>query len=179
MSRMKFIDILKTNSEIQQKVRKWRNKKEIKRYMISQESVSEKEHFGWLENLEENKRNKVWVVFVDDISIGTVYLKNIDLKSKCSEWGFYIGEDSFRGKGFGKRILYKLSEKYFEDMKFNKLKTLVLKNNNRALKIYDKFGFRKVNEQKIEDSDIVELEFYKQDWDKSKNRLKNENISKK
>jgi UDP-4-amino-4,6-dideoxy-N-acetyl-beta-L-altrosamine N-acetyltransferase len=145
MSRMKFIDILKTNSEIQQKVRKWRNKKEIKRYMISQESISEKEHFEWLENLKENKRNKIWVIFVDDISIGTVYLKNIDFKNKCSEWGFYIGEDSFRGKGFGKRILYKLSEKYFEGMKLDKLKTLVLKNNNRALRIYEKFGFRKVN----------------------------------
>jgi UDP-4-amino-4,6-dideoxy-N-acetyl-beta-L-altrosamine N-acetyltransferase len=171
VNNIQFVNILETDLKIKEKVRKWRNKETVKNYMISQNAVSGREHLNWLNNLKESKSNKVWVIFIYDSPVGAAYLKNIDFKNLCSEWGFYIGEDSFRKKGYGKKILYELLKKYFEEMEFNELKTLVLRDNAVALKIYKKFGFREKNIYKVEDKNVLELEFHKKDWNKERNRL--------
>lgn len=174
MNNIQFVNILETDLKVKKKVRKWRNKETVKNYMISQNTVSEKEHLNWLNNLKDSKSDKVWVVFIDDNAAGTVYLKNIDFENLCSEWGFYIGENFFRKKGYGKKILYELLRKYFEEMRFNELKTIVLRDNVVALKIYKKFGFREKSMYKVEDKNVLELEFHKKDWDKGRNRLRHE-----
>jgi RimJ/RimL family protein N-acetyltransferase len=49
-----------------------------------------------------------------------------------------------RGKGIGSAVLQKLIKIVFDEMKFNKMKTMVLENNKIAINLYKKFGFKKI-----------------------------------
>ena len=172
MNGLKFIDILSVDDGLKDKVRCWRNKEEIRKFMLSQHLISREEHFRWLESLKQRTNQKFWIVFVNDIPIGSVYLQNIDHRQLTSEWGFYIGEENYRGKGIAKLILYKLLNLFFDAMQYETLFTKVLFSNTAALKIYKDFNFIEVSKSSDNNREISNLQFSKADWLKYKKDLK-------
>lgn len=174
MKEINFENILKVNDEIKERVRQWRNEEEIRKYMLNQHIITKEEHLNWIESLKNKNDWKFWVVFVEETPIGSVYLQNIDFKNLTSEWGFYIGEDDFKGKGLGKYILFKLLKFYFEEMKHEVLFTKVLSDNIAALNIYRKFKFKMISDFLNNQRKVEILKFTKKDWSKWKEMLKNE-----
>ncbi len=174
MKEIKFGNILKVNDEIKERVRQWRNKGEIRKYMLSQHIITKEEHLNWIESLKNINDWKFWVVFVDEIPIGSVYLQNIDFKNLTSEWGFYIGEDDYLGKGLGKYILFKFLKMFFEEMNFKILFTKVISSNIAAINIYRKFRFKMINDFFDNQRKVMLLKFTKKDWSKWKEMLKND-----
>lgn len=173
MKEIKFIDILRVPDSLKEKVRRWRNKKGIRELMLTQHVISKAEHAKWLEDLRHRKDRKFWVVFVGNTPIGAINLQNINYRESSSGWGFYIGEDNYRGKGFGKRILFKLLKLFFDEMEFKMLLTKVLSKNTIALNLYDKFKFREIDRLPFKNREkVVLLAFSRKDWIKSKKDLK-------
>lgn len=175
MTEIEFKDILNTTGGIKKKVREWRNQDEVRKFMLSQEYITEEEHFNWLDNLQKDKSKKFWVVFVEKTPIGTVNLNKINKETLTSYWGFYIGEQSYRNKGYGKKILFKLLKIFFEDMGFQTLYTEVLSKNEKALGIYKKFGFmekEEINNNCKENFEKIKLEFTRNNWEDKKRFIK-------
>ncbi len=172
MNQMEFIDILETDEETQSLVRQWRNKDEVRRYMIHQHNISTQEHAQWLEGLKTSTTHKYWVVYRNDEPVGMVYLNDMDPKERTSQWGFYIGEEKSRGKGLGKNILFELLTRFFDEMHYQKLITEVFSQNTIAFNLYHQFMFRRVGQRVLEDSrKLLLLEFTKADWDRDRNRI--------
>jgi len=175
MREIKFINILRVDDELKEKIRQWRNREEIRKFMLTQHIISKKEHFKWIESLKNRKDWKFWIVFIDGAPVGSIYFQNIDYKNFSSEWGFYIGESSYRGKGLSKDILFKFLEMFFEKMEFEDLHIKVLSSNVIALNLYKKFKFKEVDRVPFKNKEkIVLLKFSKKDWLKWKEELKNE-----
>jgi len=170
---IRFINIADVGKDLQEKVRQWRNAEDIRRYMLTQHIITLEEHNTWIAGLKDSKTSKSWVVNVKDIPVGLVNLKNIDYKTLTAEWGYYIGEETYRGKGWGKRILFQLLEHVFEGMKFKGLVTKVLSFNKVALHIYcDTFKFREVGREPFSnEGEAILLEFSQKDWSMFKKRL--------
>ena len=169
MDHIEFIDILSVDDELKEKVRRWRNKERIRKSMLTQHHISKEEHFRWIESLAHDDNQKFWVVFTNDVSIGSVYLQNINYSKLSSEWGFYIGEDAYIGKGLAKHIVYKLLQHFFEAMKFNVLFTKVFSGNDLALKTYRRFKFAEMGRSRDNSGgETVTLSFSKSDWEKYK-----------
>jgi UDP-4-amino-4,6-dideoxy-N-acetyl-beta-L-altrosamine N-acetyltransferase len=156
MKEIKFENILKANDETKEKVRRWRNKEEIRKLMLDQHIITKEEHLHWIESLKNRNDWKFWVVFIDEIPIGSVYLKNMDFKNLTSEWGFYIGEDDFRGCGIGAIVEYIILEYFFNIMKFKVLSALVLEENISVINMHKKFGFRSEKKKRILDKNDCE-----------------------
>ena len=169
-----FINILQVNPDISRKVRQWRNKDYIRRRMLNRHIISSEEHKQWLLKLQANDSQKFWVVFLNEEPFGSVYLNKVDAKSRKSEWGFYIGEESFLDKGLGRKMMYKFLMLYFDTMKYNELITKVLSGNDKALHLYQQFKFRQVSTEKYnEDEGIIIFKFSAEDWNKYKKELIN------
>jgi len=165
MNDIGFIDILDVDDDLKDKVRRWRNSEHVSRFMLSRHMITKKEHLKWIDSLKGNAKQKLWMVFVDKTPIGSVYLKNSDYNQLTSEWGFYIGESNYRGKGLGKRILYKFLETFFDTMGFKVLYTRVLSDNTVALHIYRAFRFTETSRTMLDNSDeVVDLKFSRADW---------------
>jgi UDP-4-amino-4,6-dideoxy-N-acetyl-beta-L-altrosamine N-acetyltransferase len=140
---LEFVDILNVDAELIEQVRKWRNSKQVNQYMYTNHEISKEEHRRWIENLKNKKNAKAWIIKYNKIPVGLAQLSDIDYNNKIAEWGFYIADETVRGKGIGSSSLYKLIEYVFGKMKFNKMKTIVLENNSVAMNLYKRFGFEK------------------------------------
>lgn len=174
MNHIKFVDILSVDDKLKEKVRRWRNKERIRRSMLTQHQISKEEHFRWIENLRNKDNYKFWVVFANDVPIGSVYLQNISYRQLKAEWGFYIGEDAYVGKGLSTGIVYKLLHHFFEAMKFDVLLTEAFSDNTVALNIYRKFKFAEINSLSANGGkEIVTLSFSRADWERCKGNFEN------
>ena len=172
-----FVNILNFDNDIIEQVRNWRNKKNVSRYMYTNHEISKEEHKNWIEKIRSGKDTKAWIIVYKERPIGLAQLSNIDYKNKITEWGFYIADESVRGKGIGSAALYKLIEYVFNEMEFYKLKTKVLENNTTALNLYEKFGFETVEKlDKIQREekfiDVFLMQTDKDKWNEIKNNLK-------
>ncbi|MCK4793150.1 MAG: UDP-4-amino-4,6-dideoxy-N-acetyl-beta-L-altrosamine N-acetyltransferase, partial [Desulfobacteraceae bacterium] len=165
MNQIEFVDILGVDDGLKEKVRCWRNKQRIRKSMLLQHEISKEEHLRWIENLKHKDNQKFWVVFVDDVPIGSIYLQNINYDNLNSEWGFYIGEDAYIGKGLAKPIVFKLLEYFFEVMKFKILFTKVFSDNTVALNLYRKFKFDEADRSPVSGCrKIITLSFSRANW---------------
>jgi UDP-4-amino-4,6-dideoxy-N-acetyl-beta-L-altrosamine N-acetyltransferase len=168
IKRISFRNILNTTQDIQEKVLEWRNLDSIKSMMLNQNSISREEHKNWLNKLPENNRIIFWVIFFNEIPIGTINLQDIDLENKSSGWGFYIGDKNYLGKGLSKLIMQKFLKQFFEEMDFSLLVTKVLEKNKIAFTLYKKIGFKAVGEETIKvNNDKIKmfvLNYTKNDW---------------
>lgn len=174
LNQINFSDILCADNDLKEKVRLWRNKDRVRKCMFNQHEISFEEHQQWLKRLQGDNSQKFWIVSVGGQSFGTVYLNKMDLSKRTSEWGFYIGEDSFLGKGMGRKIICKLLMLYFDSMKYNELITKVLSENGKALHLYRQFKFQQTGMEKYgENEDVVIFSFSAENWNKYKEELIN------
>jgi UDP-4-amino-4,6-dideoxy-N-acetyl-beta-L-altrosamine N-acetyltransferase len=128
--------------------------------------------------LKNSNSGKAWIIIYDSKPIGLAQLSNIDYTNKTTEWGFYIADETIRGKGIGSVSLYKLIEYVFEEMNFDKMRTKLLENNNIAKKLYEKFGFKEEGkfEEKLirngKEINVFLMILLKKDWQKVKHFCK-------
>lgn len=106
------------------------------------------------------------IVDSNDEYMGTISLKSIDYQDHTAEYAIVLrAECTGTGIGFqASEILFLYAE---EILRLEKITLNVYKKNRRAIKLYEKLGFKKIEEKRD-----LELEFYEMD-------LRNlENISK-
>ena len=167
---IEFVNILDVDEDLIEQVRKWRNSKNVSKYMYTDHYISKEEHRRWIEKLKTRKNAKAWIIRYENKPIGLVSLSDIDYKNKTTDWGFYIADESIRGKGIGTIALQKLISIVFDEMKLNKMHTIVFNNNIVAIKLYEKLGFTKVGKRQekiVRNGEIIELinmEISKRNW---------------
>lgn len=123
---------------------KWRNSDAVRLNMCDQRFITAEQHRNFFHDFIETKRIIQYIIEAGKKPIGTVFLKLIN-KSQ-SEIGIFIGEDNYRGKGYGTRAL----ELFFLSLCENDQHMLylkVLKNNLPALRLYKKFGFEQFSDE--------------------------------
>lgn len=138
-----FKNLLEVDEATQELVRTWRNLDDVRKFMIHDHIISLDEHKRWIEKIKVGNTKKAWVIYYNKKPVGLMYLSNIDWTKKITDWGLYIAEKNVRGKGIGSEALSNLIKRVFDDMKFNMMKTFVLDNNDIAIKLYEKIGFKK------------------------------------
>lgn len=109
--------------------------------------VSKKEQKQWFKKLQKSKSSERLVVWVDKQPIGLVRVDNLDFDNKSVCIGLDIHKD-FRGKGYAKKIYYRLFERYFEQYHLNRIWLLVADYNTRARHIYTSLGFQEEGAQR-------------------------------
>lgn len=177
MKEIIFRNILEVEEKYQKLVRIWRNKKEVNKYMLCQHYITKREHLSWLTKLKTKNDKKFWVVFINKHPAGAIYSNNINKKKLSSYVGLYFGNSRYRGKGFGKKILFKLINIFFTDMGFNVLYARILSNNERSIHIFKKFGFKKTRRKKYRNSiEIINFKLDRKNWQNNKKAIKNECI---
>lgn len=174
--KIEFKELLNESEEIKLDVRNWRNQESVRKYMYTDHMISEIEHKRWLESLSDNKRNLVYVVYINDLAEGIVSVNAINERHKTAEWAFYLADENKRG-GTGALIEYEILNHIFEKMEIEKLNCEVLETNPAVIKLHQKFGFslegiRRKNILKEEKRiDVHLLGITKEEWKTEKIKL--------
>ncbi len=122
----------------------WLNNPKIKS-LTNSNTFTVEEQLKWFSIIKEKKDYHILGVLNKSIPIGACGLKNIT-KTDAEYWG-YIGEKSFWGKGYGKKIILLMEN----ESKKKFLKSIWLKVNGineRVISLYNKSGFKIEKQEK-------------------------------
>lgn len=141
---MHMITFTHLREDIPLRVR-WLNNIKATRFAVenAKHKTTLKEQTKWFDDYENNKEKKFFTICDDKKPIGFMGLSKINKKKKVANIFILIGDDKYRGKGFGKLAMDYLINFGFKNLKLNKLELEVDLNNLPALSLYQKLGFRK------------------------------------
>lgn len=143
--------ILKSDLTI---LNQWKNDEETYMFLgggYRPTSLDEQER--WMDELvSQNGVNRRFLICqsADDSPVGMIGLYSIDWIHRTSELGIFIGEKSVFGKGYGYLSCTLLEQYAKEYLNLRKLKIHVVSDNDYALKLYKKLGFRLIGEYEKE-----------------------------
>lgn len=103
----------------------------------------EDEH-RWFDSMSASKETYSFAIetLEDKRYIGGCGLNHIDWKNSVAVVGIFIGDKEYWGRGYGTDAMKVLVKFIFEQMNINKIKLNVYSFNNRAVKSYEKCGFK-------------------------------------
>lgn len=144
-------------------MRQWRNKENItNNIFIDNRIISEEDQIRWYKRYKINKYDEMFIIKINEISVGTVALYNIDYKSGSAEFGrLLIGDINNRGKNIALIATKAICYYGFNGLSLDRINLKVYKNNIKAINLYKKVGFTEIKEVDIENEDIIVMEIYK------------------
>jgi diamine N-acetyltransferase len=134
-----------TKADIPQ-INAWRNDPEVIDFLgcgflyISEE-IDEKWYQNYLGNRDKNVR--LAITTVDHQFIGNVYLLNIHPINRTAEFSIVISDKRYWSQGIGAEVARRVLHHAFQDLNLNRVYLYVLNNNDRAIRLYEKIGFRR------------------------------------
>jgi diamine N-acetyltransferase len=140
-------------------VRLWRNQDHIRKWFVYSNIISVEEQQRWYENYLKKPDDLMFIIEnnVDGeglLPVGAVALYNIDLIKKNAEFGrLMIGESSAAGKGIALKATALICGYGFKELNLKSIHLDVFPNNEKAVNIYKKIGFK----QEIYDTEKSKL----------------------
>lgn len=132
---LELINFTSLSDEQKLMVLKWRNDERIAKFMKNK-SVGKEEHFTFLERLK-SIQDKIYFLVKDESEfIGVISF--VDITKESCEFGVYKNPEL---KGVGKKLLDLIKDYAFFTLKVGSLKAKAYNNNEKALSLYENFGF--------------------------------------
>lgn len=123
---------------------KWRNTDFVRNNFIFRETFTSEIHKKWLYDKVYTGNVIQYIIEIDKMNmpIGSVYLRDIDLQNESGEFGIFIGEKGYIGKGYGTSAAKTFIHFCFS-LGFHRIFLRVFDNNLIAEKSYANVGFCK------------------------------------
>lgn len=104
---------------------------------------TEEDIHKWIDFHNNNTDEIIYVIYdiAMDRVVGHVGFYNIDRRIRKAEFAILIGNDACRGRGYGSLCLNYFIEMGFDNLNLNRIELTLLKENNTAMKLYERFGF--------------------------------------
>ena len=124
----------------------WHNDRNLYETLVSPfRFVSRQAEQAWIEKRAAYSSTEISLAICVKAShqhIGNAYLREIDWISRNSQLGVFIGDQNERAKGFGQAAIRQLLWHAFFDLGIHKVCVHVLADNEEAIHVYQKCGFR-------------------------------------
>ena len=131
-------------SEDTKDIVKWRNSEHVMNNFIMRTPLTEEMHNNWLNTKVASGETMQFVIIVKnkDIHIGSVYLRDIDKNNMTCEFGIFIGDRDYLGGGYGNESQKLILQYAFNILNMKTVYLRVLEDNDIAINMYKKNGFR-------------------------------------
>ncbi len=103
--------------------------------------VHEFNHQKWYENIIQDKTKEVFIIESNNIAVGSVQLFDINFVHRTAELAIRIRNNADRGQGVGSMAINLITQHAFHNLGLIRVSLRVLKNNERAIKAYEKAGY--------------------------------------
>jgi UDP-4-amino-4,6-dideoxy-N-acetyl-beta-L-altrosamine N-acetyltransferase len=129
------------------KINKWRNDSELINHLEALfRYINLDVDYRWYDNYMQNQNTTIRCAIVEatdeDNILGLVSLTNINFINRSAEFHIMIGDTDNRGKGIGYFATTEILNHAFNNINLNRIELGVLESNARALKLYEKVGFK-------------------------------------
>ncbi|EJF06906.1 pseudaminic acid biosynthesis N-acetyl transferase [Thiovulum sp. ES] len=146
MENIELINFIDLTLDEQKTVLDWRNNPLIQKYMFDSKNIPLVDHLAFIDSLKIIQKNQHFKVS----NLGVINLKKIDIQNNSAEIGLYSNPDKF---GVGKILMEKILQ-----FPYKKLYLEVFSNNEKAIKLYQRFNFKETHREKIENRELIYME---------------------
>ncbi len=131
-------------SDLEQ-IAKWRNQSRVAKWFFNAMPFALSEQERWYQGYLNDPAQRMFIVEnLEGGPIGTLALVNIDQRNQSAELGrIVIGEDDYLGNGFCGDAIRALLRFSFNEMNLNRVYAEVLGDNDTALALYERCGFKR------------------------------------
>ena len=121
------------------KTHHWMLDVDLRKNFLFRKKLSSAEHRRWFENYLQDRSQKIFAIYYNNLHVGNVGLKHIDQVNNNAETWIYLGESSVKGKGVGVMAYRQLFDNYCTE--FHKIYAHIAAFNSSSAKMYQKAGF--------------------------------------
>lgn len=119
----------------------------------------------WYESYMNNRNTNVRCSVVDesDIILGLVSLVSIDYMNQSAVFNIMIGDKNNQDKGIGSFAVREMLHHAFHNLNLQRVELLVLEDNQRAIHLYEKSGFKyegRKRQARYKNGKFVDLRMY-------------------
>lgn len=128
-----------------ERIIRWRNSDAVRKNFIYQELFTREGHENWIRTMIQTGK-AIQMMICDlaaDTPLGSVYVRDIDRRHNKAEYGIFIGEPQYRGRGIGTAAARLMLRYCFEEEKLHRVYLRALSANRQAIRSYEKAGFVK------------------------------------
>ena len=142
------------------KLQKWCSKKYVYEW-FEQRILSLDEIRNKYKNKLKNNKQELLIIQENNTDIGLVQIykyedslsiKELNKYKNIYEYDLFIGIESYLNKGLGKEIINLVNKRIYSKYKADSIILRPFKRNIRAIKCYEKSGFKLVNEYQGKDT---------------------------
>lgn len=121
---------------------KWKENTNLRDMIGTIFPINELEHQKWFENKMFDKNGRIFIMEENkEKTIGLVGFNQIDWINRNAELFIFIGDNQYRGKGYGKQALQILLDFAKENLNLLMVYLKVFSFNDTAITLYKKSGF--------------------------------------
>jgi diamine N-acetyltransferase len=125
--------------------REWRNRDEVRKWFLTSTIISPQQHAAWFAQYRDRDDDFVFVIEETALlcrPVGQASIYAIDWQQRRAKFGrLLIGDPDARGKGLARRAVTALIGESFDKLGLEELRLEVLKDNARAIALYEQCGF--------------------------------------
>ena len=121
----------------------WLKDEEIK-YLTDAGNQTKDSQLKWYKSIQDRTDYLIWGVMYNNNPIGVCGIKNIN--NGLGEYFGYIGDKTMWGKGLGKLMMMEVEFYVLQNSFIHILFLKVLKDNQRAISLYLKLGYKLIGE---------------------------------
>lgn len=140
------------------RVRDWRNRPSVRRWMINDSIVSEAEHSTWFKSVMVSTHSEYWVVEMHGVPVGLTYLNDLSPENPSCRLGIYLAEAGVRGRGVGRAALEATVKRAFRDLGLTTMRSEVFAENERAVSLYTSTGFVQIDSEFVDSAQYGQRE---------------------
>lgn len=122
---------------------KWFSDPQIIRFLGRSGPVTMAEEERWFREYQRRSDEQIFAIEVDSVHVGNIGLHKIDRVHRKADVGIVIGEATHWSKGYGTEAMRTVLRHAFESLGLNKVSLEVLEHNDRAIRTYERLGFRR------------------------------------
>ena len=126
----------------------WANDQEVAEYLQFASSIISIETERLIIDRLSKEHNYAIVDSITDELIGNIGLMKINHLDRTAELGIFIGNKSYWSKGYGTEAMCLLINYAYQKLNLNNIILNVYSYNERAIRAYEKIGFKKIGERR-------------------------------
>ena len=123
--------------------------------MFTQEPISLEDHLSYIDSLNSREDRAYFLVKRDSENIGVIDFTNIDHNKKTVELGIYANPSI---KGVGRLLMTSIIDYAFNTLHINTLISEVFEENEPALRLYKRCGFKAISAKETNNKNVLHME---------------------
>ena len=159
MSTIEFHNFTELSLKDKEIIFSWRNSLEVKKWMLTSDTISLSNHLKFIESLKSNKDRLYFLLKNSTQSLGVISF--IEITQSSCFLGIYKNPSL---RGVGEILLNSLIKYAFKELSLKHLTAQVFADNTKALTLYTKHNFLENSREIYINKELINMELKYENW---------------